>query len=157
MFLLSLCRSVSPNLSGGKTQEVHLLVRIDQIIIGFRWENLVWLLWQFMNGETVGLVEERRQDLLWLVNDPVRPTIITDWPGLPVFPLMISAWELIVATSHSRLAQTWLDWTGPHKLSQVAALSALAGRDIISQNKNLFTVRNRDKSDQFVLREDGDE
>ena len=80
--------------------------QIDPIIIGFRWEYLVWLLWQFMNGETVGLVEERRQDLLWLVNDPARPTIITDWPGLPVFPLMISAWELIVATSHSRLAQT---------------------------------------------------
>ena len=104
--------------SGG---ERGRFVTIDQIIIGFRCEYLVWLLWQFMNVCAVGLLEERRQDLLWSVNDPAIPTIITDWPA-PCIPSDDLGLRIILIVGHLPLSPgpgwTRLDHT---KLSQVAA------------------------------------
>ena len=77
-------QQISSSVCGGERKEVDfskliksLLVSAESILFGYSGNSWMPRLWV--------LVEERRQDLLWLVNDPAIPTIITDWPA-PCIP-----------------------------------------------------------------------
>ena len=117
--------------------------KIDQIIIGFRWEYLVWLLWQFMNGTKKGLVLERGRICCgWEMTQHHN----YNWLAAPCLPS--DDLGLRIDSPHLPLL------AGPHKLkpsSSQGSSRAPSGHHF-SKQQNLFTVRNRDQSDQFVMR-----
>ena len=129
--------------SGG---ERGRFVTIDQIIIGFRWEYLVWLLCLVIHecqDWRSGWGEERRQDLLWWVNGP--NTHNYNWlPSAPCLPS--DDLGLGINSRHLPLSPgpdlTGLDWTTQTKSSSCPECPGWPGHHF-SKQKSLHSQKPR--------------